>query len=71
MTFDKKKAARERLEALNGVMITLVSQTKYAEMRAAEATQQYDALLKLKGFLDGDIKDAMNTLRRLETEESK
>lgn len=63
--FDEERALREEIQGLSNVLMTLSVQTKHAERIAAEATAQYDALLKLQAFAEGELKRKHAVLFRL------
>lgn len=53
--FDSKRALREEIEGLSNILTTIGAQASQAEMRAGEAAQQFDSLLKLKAYAQSEV----------------
>jgi len=67
--FDAKRALGEELQGLNGILTTLVSMTRQAEMRASEAATLFDSLAKLTAFAEQEIARKRRVLQALQEQE--
>lgn len=69
--FDAKKALREEIEGLSGVSSTIIMITRRAEQDLGEAEARFNALSKVKGFVDTEMSRKRAALRELEEKETK
>ena len=69
--FDPIKALGEEIAGVANILKTLSVQVQQAEMKAAEATQHYDDLAKLKAFAEGELARKRRILSQLQEEASK
>lgn len=53
--FDARKALREEIEGLGGVLAALKVQERRAQEKMAEAESEYNAAVKLRGFAQAEI----------------
>jgi hypothetical protein len=61
--FDVRKALREELEGLSGVLTTLRVQERRAQEKMAEAESEYNAAVKLRGFCQAEMERKRAVLR--------
>lgn len=69
--FNPIKALSEEIAGLSNILTTLSAETRFAEMRAAEATQHYDSLVKLEAYTKGELARKRQVLYQLQAEASK
>jgi len=66
--FDPLKAQREIMAGLNDVHAVIAKRTRAAEMVLATADADYNALAKIKRFVESLMYEAREKLMRLEAE---
>ena len=69
--FDGKRALGEEIQGLNNILTTIASMTQQAEMKATEAAQHYDNMVKLKAFAQQEIARKRKVLQALQEQEAK
>ncbi len=69
--FDPRKALGEEITGLNNVLTALMAETRQAEMKAAEAAQHYDTMVKLKAFAEGELARKRQVMQQLLSQEDK
>ena len=64
--FDARKALREELEGLGGILKALKIQEQRAQEKMAEAESEYNSAVKLRGFAQAEIARKREVLRQEE-----
>lgn len=64
--FDPIKALREEISGVLDVRATLTSEERRAQEELGRAEVQYNAVVKLRGFVDAEIARKRAVLRELE-----
>lgn len=67
--FDPLRALREEIEGVANILKTLTAETQQAEMRASEAAQHYDNMVKLKAFAEQELLRKRRVLTQLQEEQ--
>jgi TnpA family transposase len=66
--FEPIKALREEIEGVANILKTLTSEVQSAEMKAAEASQHYDNMVKLKAFTEQELVRKRKVLFKLQAD---
>jgi hypothetical protein len=69
--FDPIKALREEIEGVSNILTTLTAETVKAEMVAAEATQHYDSMVKLRAFAQQELVRKRQVLAQLQEDKER
>jgi hypothetical protein len=64
--FNPIKAVSEEIAGLSNVLVTLVAETRQAEMKASESAQHYDNMVKLEAFAKQELARKHRVLRQLQ-----
>ena len=67
-TFDPIRAVREEVQGLLEVKSVLAARERRAQQTATEAESEYNALVKLRGFVDAEIARKREVVLKLEAE---
>jgi hypothetical protein len=62
-TFDIRKALREELEGLGGILKALLVQERRAQEKMGEAETEYTTVVKLRGFAQAEIARKRDVLK--------
>jgi hypothetical protein len=62
-TFDVRRALREELEGLGGVLAALKMQEQRAQEKMREAEAEHNVAIKLRGFCQSEIDRKRSVLR--------
>jgi hypothetical protein len=65
-TFDIRKALREEIEGLGGVLAALKVQQRRAQEKMGEAEIELNTVMKLRGFAEAEIARKRDVLRQEE-----
>ena len=69
--FDAKRALGEEIQGMSNILTTLVVETRQAEMRASEAAQHYDSMVKLKAYAEQELVRKRTVLKALQEQDTK
>jgi hypothetical protein len=69
--FNPIKALSEEIAGISNILTTLSAETRSAEMKAAEATQHHDSLVKLEAYTKGELALKRQALYKLQTAEGR
>ena len=69
--FDPIKALLDEIAGLNNILKTTTVEVRAAEMKAAEAAQHYDNMVKIEAFARGELVRKRRVLEQLRAEAEK